>query len=73
MANDFNSTLGADVVDYTNSTRFSTHTSETTGGLDILAVLGIAMETTILPVELSSFTAFAKGDKTILNGQLSLK
>jgi hypothetical protein len=66
MANDFNSTLGADVVDYTNSTRFSTHTSETTGGLDILAVLGIAMETTILPVELSSFTAFAKGDKTIL-------
>ena len=42
MANDFNSTSGADVVNYNNAARYPTNTSETIGGLDILAVLGIA-------------------------------
>jgi len=66
MANDFNSTNGADVINYTNTARFPTTTNETIGGLDILAVLGIAMQTTILPVELSSFTAVVKENKTML-------
>jgi hypothetical protein len=57
MANDFNSTLGTDVVDYTNTTRFPTNTNETVGGLDPLAVMGIAMETMILPVKMTSFSA----------------
>jgi hypothetical protein len=66
MSNDFNSTSGSDVVDYTNAARYPTNTSETIGGLDPLAVLGIAMETIILPVELSSFTASGKGNKSDL-------
>jgi hypothetical protein len=63
MANDFNSTSGADVVNYNNSARYPTNTSESVGGLDILAVLGIAMQTMILPVEISSFTAVKKANR----------
>ena len=63
MANDFNSTSGADVVNYNNSARYPTNTSESVGGLDILAVLGIAMQTMILPVEISSFTAAKKENR----------
>ena len=66
LANDFNSTIGSDVVNYNNAARFPTNTSETVGGLDILAVLGIAMETTVLPVELSSFSATKKENKVAL-------
>jgi hypothetical protein len=62
MANDFNSTSGADVVNYNNAARFPENTSESVGGLDILAVLGIAMQTIILPVEMSSFTAVKKAN-----------
>lgn len=66
MANDFNSTAGADVLDYSNTSHFPTNTNETIGGLDLLAVLGIAMQTTILPVELSSFSAGLKDNKSFL-------
>lgn len=66
LPNDFNSTSGADVLDYTNSAHYPTNTSETVGGLDILAVLGIAMETDILPVTLSDFKVFEKSGKAQL-------
>ena len=49
-----------------NAARFPINTSETVGGLDILAVLGIAMETSVLPVELSSFSATKKENKVAL-------
>lgn len=67
MGNDFNSANGADVVNYTNTARFPTNTNETIGGLDILAVLGIAMQMPILPVDMSSFTASVKDNKTTLD------
>jgi hypothetical protein len=60
LANDFNSTSGSDVVDYTNSAHFPTNTSETVGGLDLLAVIGIGFQVSILPVEMTSFTAVEK-------------
>ena len=63
LANDFNSTYGSDVVNYNNAARFPTNTSETVGGLDLLAVLGIAKETMILPVETTSFSATKKENK----------
>jgi hypothetical protein len=66
MANDFNSTLGADVLNYNNTAHFPTNTNETIGGLDLLAVLGIAMQMPVLPVELTSFTAAVKDNKTML-------
>ena len=66
MANDFNSTNGADVINYTNTSLFPTNTNETIGGLDLLAVLGIAMQMPTLPVDMASFTASAKDNKTTL-------
>jgi Secretion system C-terminal sorting domain len=66
MANDFSSASGNDAVDYTNTTYFPTNTSETTGGLDPLAVMGLAYETNILPVQLSSFIASEKAGKSEL-------
>ena len=66
LANDFNSASGSDVVDYTNSAHFPTNTSESVGGLDLLAVIGIGFETNILSVEMSSFTATEKNGKSDL-------
>ncbi len=66
LPNDFNSTSGSDVVDYTNSAHFPITTSETVGGLDILAVIGIGFEADLLPVELLSFSATEKNGKSEL-------
>ncbi|MEJ0107051.1 MAG: hypothetical protein WDO19_32920 [Bacteroidota bacterium] len=66
MADDFNSTLGSNVVDYTNSAHYPRNTSESIGGIDPLAVMSISMETTILPVKMVSFTAKNNAGKSDL-------
>jgi hypothetical protein len=66
LANDFNSTLGSDVINYKNSAHFPTNTDETLGGLDLLAVIGIGFQTNVLPVEMTSFTAEEKNGKSEL-------
>ncbi|MGC4036155.1 MAG: T9SS type A sorting domain-containing protein [Chitinophagaceae bacterium] len=66
MANDFSGTTGSNVVDYTNTTYFPTNSGETVGGLDPLAVMGVSMETVILPVKMTSFSATAAGNKSDL-------
>ena len=56
------SAQSTNLVDYTNTTYFPHTTSETDGGLDLLAITALYSQTTVLPTRFMSFDARKNND-----------
>ncbi|MEO6220910.1 MAG: T9SS type A sorting domain-containing protein [Ginsengibacter sp.] len=61
------STTSADLVDYTNITFFPHNTNAANGGLDLIAVTGIAVADAVLPTRFITFNAVENNDIVNLN------